>query len=503
MSIKINRYVNITSGVAGAAAVPTRALIARLFTDNNLLPPGTFKEFSSADAVGLYFGTSSQEYLRALFYFGFTSKNIVKPRLISYGRWVDADVAPMVFGAPGPQSIVTWNAISSGSFILDIGGVSNTLTAMDFSGAANLAAVAAIIQTKIRTLTGTMYTLATVSYDATRGSFDFVGGVVGPATISIAAGAGGSDIAGQLGWISAATILAPGATTQTITDALTQSAGLSDNFGSFAFMATVTNNQIVLAAQWNLALNVKFMYSVAVSASGAAALQALLANIGGVAITLASPGAAASTEYPEMAPMMILAATNYSAVNATQNYEFYEFDLTPSVLTDADADTYDAISVNYYGQTQTAGVLRSFYQQGVMQGLDVDPLDMNTYANEMWLKAAAASGLLSLLLVLAKVSANAVGRSQIISTMNPIIDLAVENGTISVGKPFDSDQIAAITQFTNDPLAWRQVQNIGYWFDVVITPYTVGSTTKYKAVYTLVYSKDDVIRLVEGTDILI
>lgn len=502
MSISQNRYVNITSGVAGAAAVPTRQLIGRYFTDNLLLPPGTFLEFSSADDVGAYFGTSSQEYLRALFYFGFTSKNIVKPQLISYARWVDVDVAPMIFGAPGPQSIVSWNSITSGSFILTIAGVDHTISGLNFSGAANLAAVAAIIQTAVRLITGTMYSLATVTYDAVRGCFDFAGGVTGPATIAVEAGTGGSDIAGQLGWLSPAAIFASGATAQSAVDATTQSAGLSDNFGSFTFMTStvLTNTQMQQVAQWNDALNVKFMYSVVTPPSNVAALQGLLAGIGGVGITVQSP---VTGEYPEMLPMMILAATNYNAINATQNYEFYESTLTASVTTDTDANTYDAISVNYVGQTQAAGRNISFYQQGVLQGLDTDPLDMNTYANEMWLKDAAFSAILSLLLALAKVSANSTGRSQIINSMNPVIDLAVLNGTISVGKPLDSDQQAAITQFTGDPLAWRQVQNLGYWFDVVITQYTVGSTKKYKAVYTLVYSKDDVIRLVDGTDILI
>jgi hypothetical protein len=61
----------------------------------------------------------------------------------------------------------------------------------------------------------------------------------------------------------------------------------------------------------------------------------------------------------------------------------------------------------------------------------------------------------------------------------------------------------AITNATGDPTAWQKVQTSGYWFDVVFETYVVNNQTEYKAVYTLIYAKDDVIRLVNGTDILI
>jgi len=52
-------------------------------------------------------------------------------------------------------------------------------------------------------------------------------------------------------------------------------------------------------------------------------------------------------------------------------------------------------------------------------------------------------------------------------------------------------------------MAWKQVQNLGYWLGVVIEPIVVDLVTEYQINYTLIYSKDDVIRFVQGTDILI
>jgi hypothetical protein len=97
-AISSSRYVNIVSGVGANSVIPARQLIGRLFTDNALLPPQSYKQFSSAAEVGAYFGLSSNEYLRALFYFTWVSKNITQANLISFARWVDEAVAGVIYG---------------------------------------------------------------------------------------------------------------------------------------------------------------------------------------------------------------------------------------------------------------------------------------------------------------------------------------------------------------------------------------------------------------------
>jgi hypothetical protein len=571
MSISLRRYVDITSGVGAGAAVGQRRLVGRFFDDNELIPTGSYVEFESADEVLDYFGSSSEEYDRAAFWFGWVSKNVTNAKAMQFARWASTDTAPQIFGAKGGQSLASWTAISSGAFGLTLGDVTDTISGMDFSAAASLAAVAAIIQAKIRTrgfpvyftgsistttLTvtavssgtievgmevvgsgvtpGTMitalgtgtggtgtytvdtsqsasstamtggdqdsnYASAVVEYDATRGSFNLTGGDTGAAAVAVTSG-GGSDIAGQLGWLSATAIFSDGADEQTVTEVLSESAGADNNFGSFTFLATLTTDEIEESATWNDAQNNMFMYSIPCTADNAAALDAALSGLSGYTLTLAP----LSDEYPEQSPMMILAATNYAQRNSTQNYMFQIFGaLTPSVTTDEDADTYDALAVNYYGETQTAGQLLAFYQRGVMGGSSSDFLDQNTYANEIWLKDAAAASIMTLLLALNKVPANNAGRAQLMSIVQGVINQALFNGTISVGKALSDTQKLFITNETGDPLAWRQVQNIGYWFDVQIVPYVEDGVTKYKAVYTLIYSKDDVIRKVEGRDIAI
>ena len=502
MAVSQSRYVSITSGVGAQTTVAERQLIGRLFTDNVLLPPQSYKEFSSLDEVGAYFGTASNEYLRATPYFAFVSKNITQAQLISFSRWVDVAQAGVIYGANGTYLLSTFTAVTTGALNLTIGATQFTLTGINLSAAGTLAAVASDIQTAIRAHTagGSDWTAATVSYDVTNQRFILTGGVAGPEAMAIGVAGSGVDLGPLLGWTEATAIVGQGSAVETITDTLDTASGLSNNFGSFLFIPALDQAQIVEAATWNDAQNVLYMFMVGVTASNASAISAAVADYGGTALTL-SP---LSDEYPEMSPMIILAATRYDNINSVQNYMFQNgFTWTPSVLKDLDADTYDALNVNYYVQTQNAGQFINFYATGVLTGISTDPVDQNVYANEQWLKDALAAQLMTLLLALANVSANAQGVAQITAILQSVIQQAVANGTISIGKPLDEIQQLYIANATGSNTAWLQVQNTGYWLNVVIVPFVVDTVTKYKAVYTLIYSKDDVIRKIEGSDILI
>lgn len=583
MAISLSRYVDITSGVGAGAVVPNRDLVGRFFTANSLLPPQSFISFTTAAEVGSFFGLYSEEYLRAQFYFSWTSKNLTQPQSIQFARWAQAAVPPMIFPVQnGGTVLANWTGISNGSFILTMGGFTFSISGLSFTGAGSLAAVATIIQDAIQAETGggALWTAATVAYSATYGGFILTGGASGAAIVSVAAGGGGTDItpAGLMGWLPQAVnvngnltpgaIWANGSAVETVTQTLTSSAQASNNFGSFAFLTNlgITQQNMVDAANWNNAQNVLYVYSQEVTPANASAWSTAVALIGGVGLTLSptisfqmsgtlasgmntvtgltsnagmavgqivsgadlpantvitslvgttgltlSANATGSTtelltfttlQFPEQIPMMIEAATNYAAFNSVQNYEFQQFaGITPSVSDDADANTYDSISVNYYGSTQNAGQIISFYQRGVLMGLATNILDMNAYVNEIWLKDAAGVAIMNLLLALAQVPANNQGRNQILGVLQGVINQALNNGTISVGKTLTTAQQMYITSATGDPLAWYQVQNTGYWVDVVIT--ASGSPLQYTATYTLIYSKDDVIRKVVGTHTLI
>lgn len=504
MPISLDNYVAITSGIGAVNALPGRALIPRIFTTNPLLPTGTYKEFTNAADVGTYFGTGSEEYARAVFYFSFVSKNITQPQLISFGRWVNADTDPLIFGASNAQLLANWTSISTGDFTLQMGTHTFHLTGLDFSAASSLTNVASILTTAIQTqgmTGGALWTDAVVSWDSVNSRFNLVGGATGAATISVTAGVT-VDVVGLLGWLSPDAIFSKGAVTESITTTLTNSASLSDNFGCYMFTYTAALDlaQVTESATWNTTNNVKYQYYPNVTAANSAAWSAALIGFAGTGLVLQGT----TGQYHEMMPADIMGATVYSNINSVQNYMFYQFPtLTPTVTNDADAATYDALRINYLGQTQSAGVFVSFFQRGVLMGGSTAPTDMNVYANEQSLKDTAGTAAMNLLLALAQLPADTQGTNQLNIQISAVVSQYKANGTITTGKPFNSTQIIFITNATGDANAWRQVQSSGYWLNVVVESYVVDSLTQWKAVYTLIYSKDDIIRKIEGTDILI
>ncbi len=494
MPININNYVDITSSVQGGSQVARRNLVARLFTVSDFVNPGgTPLKFSSAAAVGAYFGLTSDEYLRAVFYFGFISKDNNSPQQLQFAKWAQTAEPPRIYGNNTEAFVLaTLQAITAGTLTMTLQGDTEVFTAIDFSGDASLSDVAATLQTKIRTGTGTKYTAATVVWEATRGSFNFVGGDTGAGAVTIDAG----TVGGAVGWEAGGAggtglVINNGSAIETITEALTNSDAADNDFGSFTFMTTLTSDEVKEAAIWNNGKNFQYLYSIAVSTANVSTYKAELASYAGWCYTLAN----SASEYPEMFPMMIEAATNYDAVNSVQNYMFQQVaGLSAEVTTDAVYTSMTGDRVNFYGQTQEAGSQINFYQEGVM-GNATNDLGINTYVNEVWLKDAATAAFMNLLLNQPEVPANDTGRAIILNTLQDVVNDGLNNGVISVGKTLTSAQRQYITDQTGDSNAYLQVQSNGYWVGV-----TISGTT---ATYRLIYSKDDVIRKVDGSHELI
>lgn len=502
MSIGIQNYVAITSGVAASAGVASRELIGRLITENSKVPTDAVLEFTTVADVGRFFGTSSEEYRRAQFYFGFVSKSLSAPKKLSFGRFARTAAVAQIFGAPPVASLLTFQAITAGTLTLSIGGQTATLTGVNLSSATSYANVATLLQTAIRAAAGTQFTTATVTYDAVAGAFNFAASPGQTTAAAISADpTTGNSLVGPLGWLNGlGAIYSPGTPVQTLAGALDATADLTNNFGAFAFVQPLADGEIVQVAAWNNARNVEFIFCARVSLANYVATSAATIAMAGVALTFAPT----LTEYPEMAPMMLLAATDYARRAAVQNYMFQTFALSASVTTDSLSALFDAVRVNYYGETQTAGQRIRFYQRGVLTGPATLPVDMNTYANEMWFKDAASSAILAALLSLPQIPANDDGRGMILAVLQDPINRALLNGTISVGKTLSTNQRLFITEITDDALAYTQVENIGYWVDCRMEPRTATSgITEYVAIYTLIYSKDDVVRKVEGQHVLV
>lgn len=504
MAISKSRYVLITSGVGGSAAVGRRELIARLMTTNTKVPTNGVLEFGGGAAsalknVGNYFGTTSDEYKFASKYFGFVSKDIKQAEKISFARYSLTATAPQLISTQ-VSALATIKAVTTGSIKISMGGSSYEVTSLNFGSATSYADCASVLQTGIRgnTSGGTLWTSATVTF--TDGAFVLTGGATGSAEIVPAtAASSGTDISSIVGWsLSTSPIVSVGTDDETLTQALDRIANTSNNFASFDFVESLTADQVSEIATWVNAQNVDYMFSHAVTSSNYTAVQEVCAGKNGVGLTLD-----ANDAFAGYMPMAIGACIDYSKTNAATNFMFTQFpNDVPSVTTDAMADTYDAVKINYLGTTQQAGKVIAFYQRGFLQG---DIADMGVYWNEMWLKDAIATEMLNLLLALKQLPANEDGSNTARGILVGVTEEAKMNGVFSIGKQLDNIQKAYITSLTGNEDAWREVEQNGFYLDVNVSSYTNAQNglTEYKFDYTLVYAKGDSIRKVTGSDVLI
>lgn len=154
-------------------------------------------------AVAADFGTSAQEYLSAVAWFGQNPQ----PQSLNVGRWANAASAgQLICGALSAANTLlsAWTAINNGEIKLAVNGGSATATGViNFSGATTLAGVAALIQTAVQAIGGAFATV-TVTYDPVYNRFVVTSGTTGTSSaISfLTAPGGGTDVTGMMAGLS-------------------------------------------------------------------------------------------------------------------------------------------------------------------------------------------------------------------------------------------------------------------------------------------------------------
>lgn len=504
MSIGIGRYVQITSAASGATDVRQRDIIGLLFTDNVRVPPisedGNHMSFSSAADVLDWFG-QGEEYNRASLYFGYTSQSATRPQRLAFARYVSVATAAEIFGdkEATTASVPTWVALPESDISITVGTETANLTKLDFSKVDSLSAVADVIQTALNALTDPAFAEAKVVFNSAgdlQGTFTFTSSLSAAAKVSVDTGA----VAENLGWNSPNTIFSDGLNKETAVDAFTRAIQNDNNFGSFAFVQEIEDEDIVAVANANAATGVSYMYCVPIARKDDATTKAeQLNSIAGVALTYAP----VATEYDEMIPMMLAAAVDYNLPNGQINYMFKDTTLSAKVKNNTDADFFDGLRVNYMGLTKTAGQIIKFNQRGILCGATNSIVDMGLYVNEIWLKSYAEALILTLMINSPSVPASAVGTAMVRNVLQVLIDGALENGVIAPGRDFDAADAAIVIQLTGDPLADQKLKTDGFVLRVWLDKQAgTNGVTEYVIRYLLVYAGNIGVRKVIGSHIV-
>ena len=186
-----NAGISIVTSVLPTVATDESGYTLFLTRDTTLDAggPGKVMRFENLAAVGNFFGTGSEPYFAARRYF--LSDPYPKPLLV--GRWNSADVNhEIVGGAPSAAAIII--AVSDGSLTLD----TEDITGIDFSGAADEAAIALVLQADVRAAR-TEWALVTVTFASGRYTVAFPPTVDLPDGQVFVATGSGTDVSSLLG----------------------------------------------------------------------------------------------------------------------------------------------------------------------------------------------------------------------------------------------------------------------------------------------------------------
>lgn len=106
------------------------------------------RQYTGISGVAADFGTAAPEYFAAVNWFG----QLPQPANVLIGRWAQTATNAQLFGATlssAAQAIAQWNAVTAPAFSIFINGTPFTISPASFATAANLNAIAALIQTAL------------------------------------------------------------------------------------------------------------------------------------------------------------------------------------------------------------------------------------------------------------------------------------------------------------------------------------------------------------------
>lgn len=425
--LPVSRLINVDVFLSPLAAQQRSFSVLMIMGDSNVINGAErFRTYGSLEEVAADFGTTAPEYLAANLYFAQTPQ----PATLMIGRWLRTATAGFNLGGlltPTQQLISAWTSITTGSFKVTIDGVLKTLTALDFSGAANLNAVAAIITTALSTS-------GTCIWNGS--AFKITSATTGvSSTVSAAIPAGsGADISAQLK-LTAGTLqeIVAGFAAEAPVDAVLLLADLTTAWYGLMFAASVmpTSDQSIAVSNAIEALSIKRIYGVTTqdTATLVSTSTADLAFLMKAANYLRS-----FIQYSSSSPYAIASffgrafTVNFNGQNTVINMMYKQEPLiTAEDLSTSQANVLQDkrcnVFVEYVNNT-------AIIQYGVMSG----PAYFDEINNADWLQDAVQTACYNLLFTSpTKIPQTDPGVNQIVNTIGQVCDQAVTNGMVAPG----------------------------------------------------------------------
>lgn len=448
MAIPASRIVNVTPRLIAAGGTDL-VMNGLLLTTNPLIPLTDYAlSFTSADAVGDYFGMTSDEYLFAVRYFLGYDNSFKKPRSLMIAPRVLSDAAGWLRGGKNTATLAALQAVTDGAMEIDVDGTTVSLASVDLSSATSFSDVAA-------TLTTAFSSAATVTYSSFTGAFQITSNTVGASSsVSFAsAPASGTDLSALLNLAEGAgAVVSPGAAAMSVAENMAAVRTFSDNWVTFTTVYTATDSEVLDLAAWATGMGVDYLYvswstdaellnpnsTTSIAAQLTAANAAATAGVYGTYVYAAFVmGAAASIDWDRINGVINFAHKGQSG-------------LAPNVNDGQMAAALEAQDWNFYGSYATRNDLFYLFFPGVMFGQYgfIDP-----YINAIWLKNVIQVSCMAGLAASGRVPYNDAGYALIRAWLVDPVNRALRNGTIDAGVTLSESQKAQLIQEAGEDIS--------------------------------------------------
>lgn len=449
MAIPARQIVDVTPRVINAG-VPDLAMSGLLLTKNALcIYPDM--SFSSATAVGAYFGYDSDEYKAALKYFMGYDNAFKRPDTLKFARRIDVAVAGELIGGSAAK-LSDLKAITAGSFSIDVDGTTVNVTGLDLSAATTQSDVATALQAKI---TGT-----TVTYNSNLNAFIVVSATTGEnSSVSVATGTS----ADALGLSSATGAVAQAGMAAMSEDAnMTAIARADGNWVSFTTLYSADDDEIIALAEWTNNQKVEYAYFPYTDADG----DTVPSNPNNLPNTLKTADYEGTvlmfgTIDHAVAAMAIWASVDWNRYNGLPTMAFRSQNgLAASVTDETIAENLLSMNVNYYGRYASRVEDFTFFYNGKLTGGDFGYID--AYIGNIWLRNALQNAILNGLQQVARTPYTDAGYNQIRAWCLDPINRGLNNGVIQAGLNLSEAQKAQLYNEIGQDVS-EQIYTDGYF----------------------------------------
>ncbi len=442
------------------------------FTQNKDLLTDKANAFSSASAVGEFFGFNSQEYVAASVYFGGYSNSLSKPGNLYFYKFAKEALAGFCRGAvlakDSAEALAEIKKLSAGTLTITIDGTEGSLSDLDFAaGSVNsLSDVASTLETKLHAQSGSGFKSCKVAYSSQLNAFTITSGTTGASSsVTVATG----TAADALSLTSkAGAVVSAGCVAVTYAEALNNLTQDLQNFVTFSTIEKPTLAEVLELAKWSntqATAGNQFLYvyhddDVKLTqdgSTGTIADELLTLNLDGVC------GIYGDAKYAAFI-MGIAASIAWSQANSTITFKFKSLSgLEANVVNTKIAKALEAKRMNFVGKYSTRNDSFIFLSSGEMFG---QWSWIDAYLNATWLNNALQVQIMAGFELSPRVAYTSAGYAQIRSWCMDVIKRAKNNGVLEAGVSLSETQKTELQRESGLDIS-SDLYNNGYYLQIL------------------------------------